>query len=117
MLRIIQNRSSASAQSYYTQGDYYTEGQELAGYWGGKGAKRLGLSGEIRREDFQALCENRNPNTGERLTPRNKADRTVGYDFNFHVPKGVSVVYMLNRDERILDAFRASVRETMQELE
>ena len=35
----------------------------------------------------------------------------------FHVPKGVSLVYALNQDERILSAFRTSVRETMDELE
>jgi len=117
MLRIIQNRSSASAQSYYSKADYYSEGQELAGYWGGKGAAQLGLAGEIQQRDFHAMCDNKHPGTGERLTPRTKSDRTVGYDFNFHVPKGISVAYMLTQDERILEAFRESVRETMQELE
>lgn len=117
MLRIIQNRSAASAQSYYSKADYYSEGQELVGQWGGLGAELLGLTGEIKQHDFEAICQNRHPATGERLTPRTKSERTVGYDFNFHVPKGVSLAYMLGGDERILEAFRASVRETMQELE
>lgn len=117
MLRIIQNRSSASAQSYYSKADYYSEGQELAGTWGGLGAERLGLSDLVQQADFKALCENRIPGTNDRLTPRTNDDRTVGYDFNFHVPKGVSIAYMLTQDDSILQAFRDSVRETMQELE
>ena len=43
MLRIIQTQSAAQAKSYYSHSDYYTEDQELAGVWKGKGAERLGL--------------------------------------------------------------------------
>ena len=117
MLRIIQNRCSASAQKYYSKADYYSEGQELVGRWGGLGAERLNLSGTVEHEAFNRLCENRHPETGKPLTPRTKADRTVGYDFNFHVPKGVSLMYLLGGDTRILGAFEDSVRDTMQELE
>jgi conjugative relaxase-like TrwC/TraI family protein len=117
MLRIIQSTSVSQAKGYYSKADYYSEGQELAGTWGGIAADRLGLHGEIRQQDFERLCDNLHPATGERLSPRTKTNRTVGYDFNFHVPKAISVAYMLTQDERILDAFRVSVRETMQELE
>lgn len=117
MLRIIQNRSSESAKSYYAQSDYLSEGQELTGYWGGKAAERLGLSGEVGKQHFDRMCGNLHPQTGDRLTLRTKADRTPGYDFNFHVPKGVSLAYAMGQDDRILDLFRASVEETMQEIE
>lgn len=117
MLRMIQNCSSAGAKRYFSQADYYLEGQEQAGQWFGKGAERLGLRGKINQPDFDALCDNQMPGTGERITPRTKSDRTVGYDFNFHVPKGVSLAYMLNGDHDILDAFREAVRETMKDIE
>lgn len=117
MLRIIQNSTPAGAKSYYSTADYYTEGQELAGVWRGHAAARLGLSGEVRRGDWDALCDNRNPATGEPLTARTKSDRRVGYDFNFHVPKSVSLLYGLTGDERILDAFRESVDATMRDIE
>lgn len=117
MLRIIQNSTAAGAKVYYSTADYYTEGQELTGVWRGKAAERLGLSGEVRKDDWDALCDNRDPATGETLTVRQKENRRVGYDFNFHVPKSVSVLYALTEDPRILAAFRQAVGETMNEME
>ncbi len=117
MLRVIQTKSAGGAKSYYSKSDYLSEGQELTGIWGGKAAERLGLSGEVEKFHFDALCDNQHPQTGDRLTARNKSDRTVGYDFNFHVPKGVSLAYLVNDDKRILQAFRDSVEETMREIE
>ncbi len=117
MLRITLNRNASGAKSYYSTADYYTEGQELAGIWKGEGAKRLGLQGEVRRDDWDALCDNRDPNTGDTLTPRQRTARRVGYDFNFHVPKSVSLLYGLTQDERVLDAFRESVEATMEDIE
>lgn len=117
MLRINQNSSSAGAKSYYTQADYYTEGQELVGVWRGQGAERLGLSGNVGKADWDALCDNRHPGSNLPLTPRKKSERRIGYDFNFHVPKSVSLLYSLTRDEQLLVAFRESVRDTMTEME
>jgi len=115
MLRIHQIRSAAEAKSYYAQTDYY--GQELVGNWGGKSAERLGLAGPVTLEAFGRLCDNLDPASGEQLTVRQKSNRTVGYDFNFNAPKGVSLLYALTGDERILTAFRSAVGETMRELE
>lgn len=117
MLRIHTNTNSAVAKSYFSSADYYSEGQELLGVWRGKGARVLGLSGEVGRQEWDRLCENLNPTTGGSLTQRQKAERRVGYDFTFDVPKSVSLLYGLTGDERILDAFRTSVDETMNELE
>src|SRR5260221_3200321 len=117
MLRIIQSTSIAGAKNYYSSADYYSQGQELEGVWQGKAAARLGLSGVVRKEDWDALGDNRKPATGKVLTPRQKTNRRVGYDLNFHVPKSISILYGLTKDDRILDAFRDSVRETMQDME
>jgi conjugative relaxase-like TrwC/TraI family protein len=117
MLRMNQNMSVDRARSYYSTADYYSEGQELTGQWRGQGSELLGLEGEVRKADWDALCDNRHPATGEQLTPRRRDDRTVGYDFNFHVPKSVSVLYAMTRDERILEAFREAVNGTMCDME
>lgn len=117
MLRITQQSSPAAAKSYYAASDYYREGQELVGSWGGKGAERLGLEGTVGKRAFDLLCEDRDPATGKRLTPRIKDGRTVGYDFTWSVPKSVSVLYALTRDESLLGAFRSAVDETMRDIE
>jgi conjugative relaxase-like TrwC/TraI family protein len=121
MLRVIASRCAGAAKEYFKQSlgreDYYSEGQEIRGNWHGVGAENLGLSGPVTQKAFDALCENQRPGTDDRLTQRNCDNRRVGYDFNFHCPKSVSVVYEFTKDERILDAFRVSVKQTMQEIE
>jgi len=123
MLRITPSTSAKGAKEYFTQSltrddtGYYHEGQELAGAWGGKGSQMLGLSGSVSQEAYFALCDNRNPSTGEQMSPRDKDNRRVGFDFTFSAPKSVSVLYELSGDERILKAFRESVSETMREVE
>jgi conjugative relaxase-like TrwC/TraI family protein len=89
----------------------------MVGAWGGKAAERLGLDGDILRQQFERLCDNLHPLTGERLTARMRADRRVGYDFNFHVSKSVSLLYALADDPAILDAFRWAMNSVMAEME
>ncbi len=117
MLRVTQQSHAAAAKSYYAASDYYTEGQELVGHWGGKAAAMLGLEGQVDKPRFDRRCDNLHPDTGSRLTPRTKGNRTVGYDFTWSVPKSVSLLYGLTKDERLLDAFTRAVDETMLDIE
>src|SRR6202163_1572645 len=117
MIRITQQDSANGAKRYYAAADYYSEGQELVGCWGGKGASRLGLSGTVDKFSFERLCDNLDPRTGQPLTVRTRSERTVGYDFTFSVPKSVSLLYALSGDQDILDAFRAAVDETRREMQ
>lgn len=130
MLRITMNKSAAGAKKYYSeeyyheghsmQHDYYAEGEHSIGKWGGKGAEQLGLTGNIRKEDFADLCDNMIPGTGKKLTVRNEAGRRVGYDFTFNASKSVSLAYTFGNDaekKELLEAFRSSVSETMGEIE
>ncbi|MEP7218860.1 MAG: relaxase domain-containing protein, partial [Bacteroidota bacterium] len=106
MIRMIQSSSSAHAKAYFADAlakpDYYVSDQELPGYWQGRLAGRLGVSGTTSKDDFFALCENIHPRTGKRLTPRVKANRRTGYDINFHCPKSVSILHVLSSDDHIL---------------
>src|SRR5580698_2144364 len=117
MIRITQQNSASGAKRYYATADYYSEGQEIVGAWGGKGASRLRLQGTVDKFSFERLCDNLDPRTGKQLTVRTRSQRTVGYDFTFSVPKSVSLLYAMSGDEKILGAFRASVNETMREME
>jgi conjugative relaxase-like TrwC/TraI family protein len=117
MIRITKQNCARDAKRYYAVADYYSEGQEIIGAWGGKAAERLGLSGTVDKLSFERLCDNLQPQTGKPLTVRTRDDRTVGYDFTFSVPKSVSLLYALSGDQDILEAFRGAVAETMQEVE
>ena len=124
MIFINHQKSSSAAKDYFTQhispgdGRYYTEenAQQMKGVWHGRGAKMLQLSGEVRQEDFFRLCDNLTPD-GKKLTARNDSDRRVMTDLTFDVPKSVTLAYELGGDDRILDAFRQSMRETMADIE
>src|SRR3984885_6829102 len=117
MIRITEQGSAKDAKRYYATADYYSEGQELVGSWGGKGAAMLGLEGTVDKFSFERLCDNLDPRTGTPLTVRTRSDRTVGYDFTFSVPKSVSLLYAMSGDKEILDAFSGVVNETMREIE
>lgn len=117
MLNITAQRGADGAKAYFAKADYYSEGQEIVGEWGGKGAALLGLSGQVGRAAFESLCDNLRPGTAEPLTPMTRDGRRVGYDFTWSASKSVSVVHALTGDERIVEAFRTSIRETMGEME
>lgn len=121
MIRMIQSNSEAHAKAYFedalTKSDYYIDDQELSGRLQGRLQKRLGLGVDVTKDVFFALCENRNPISGDTLTPRTKAGRRVGYDINFHAPKSVSILHALSKDAHIADAFRESVSAVMQAIE
>ena len=71
----------------------------------------------VGTEAFDALCENRHPVTGERITARTKTARRCGRNLNFHVPKSVSVADGLTGDPAVLVAFMAAAQETLAEVE
>ncbi|HVT90655.1 MAG TPA: MobF family relaxase [Tepidisphaeraceae bacterium] len=126
MIRMVVSSNAEGATRYFTEalskGDYYTQGQEYVGSWHGKGAGQLGLTGSdfsglVTPDQFRAMSQNRHPGKDEPLTERTVGNRRVGYDINFHAPKSISVLYGLTQDANILEAFRSSVQETMEQME
>ena len=122
MLRISPSEAGAAqVKKYYVKHSspeaYYSEGQDFNGVWGGRGAERLGRSGSLQANAFSRLCDNLHPLTGEQLTARMRANRRVGYDVNFHVPKSVTLAYMWSKDERIIRVIRQAAHETMLDMQ
>ncbi len=124
------------AKKYFKEhlavGDYYAEGQTVPGQWIGKGAADLGLSGVTTADEFVRLCDNLHPQTGERLTLRQKttriekgidgeerqaANRRVFYDFTFSPPKSVSIAALVGNDARIVEAHEQAVTLAMHQLQ
>ena len=142
MLRIIMSVSGEGATKYFdaalATSKYY--GSER-GQWGGKGAERLGLQGDVNRKDFIALASNKRPGTDETLTVRMKttrreaelvfdektntwkqiggevSNRRAGYDFCFSVPKSVSLYLVETGDKIVERKIHESFEETMLDIE
>jgi conjugative relaxase-like TrwC/TraI family protein len=123
MFTALAHKNLADAESYFdehlAQNDYYAAGEIRPGQWIGTGAERLGLKNAVTREQFCSLCENQNPNDGERLTQRQlKEDkRRVFYDFTCSAPKFVSVLAVTLDDQRLVEAHEESARLAFRELE
>src|ERR1035437_9148082 len=131
---MIQSRiqfNLSNARQYFREhlsaGDYYSQGEKVAGEWFGQGAEKLGLTGKITEDAFLALCEGKHPTTklklGQRMntvrqtaSDEMKANRRIFYDFAISPPKSVSVV-ALYQDDRILHLHNWAVRKAMFELE
>jgi len=123
MFTAIAQKNLADAEKYFeehlTQNDYYAAGEIRPGQWIGAGVERLGLKSNVTREQFCALCENLNPETGERLTQRKlqTGQRRVFYDFTCSAPKSVSVLAVTLDDQRLIQAHEESAKIAFRELE
>lgn len=124
MLRIHTSTSSAAAKQYYREGlatsDYYQEKGQTLGAWGGKSAQLLGLPEQVEQQHFDRIADNQHPMTGDKLTPRTKANRRVGYDFTFNAPKSLSIAFSLGDEElknHLKEAFETAVQRTMTDIE
>ena len=123
MFTAVAHKNLADARKYFdehlAQNDYYAAGEIRPGQWIGAGAERLRLKENVRREQFHALCENQNPNEGERLTQRSQKEgqRRVFYDFTCSPPKSVSVLAVMLDDQRLIEAHEEAASIAFQELE
>jgi conjugative relaxase-like TrwC/TraI family protein len=123
MFTAVAHKNLADAEKYFdehlAQNDYYAAGEIRPGQWMGAGAEYLGLKDNVPREQFHALCENQNPNDGERLTQRSQKEgqRRVFYDFTCSAPKSVSVLAVTLDDQRLIEAHEAAARLAFRELE
>jgi conjugative relaxase-like TrwC/TraI family protein len=123
MFTAVAHKNLADAESYFdehlAQNDYYAAGEIRPGQWIGTGAERLELKNIVIRDEFHALCENRNLQNGERLTQRQQREdtRRVFYDFTCSAPKSVSVLAVTLDDGRLVSAHEEATRIAFRELE
>jgi conjugative relaxase-like TrwC/TraI family protein len=109
MLSIRAQLTANNAKSYFKEhlqvGDYYSEGQAIAGKWIGKGAALLNLEGIVKEQIFLNLVDGLHPETGNKLLQRlnsvrhnkntHESNRRYFYDVCFSPPKSVSVMGLL----------------------
>ena len=119
--------SASDAKNYYASSvspgadsprhDYYSEGQESPGKFGGKLGERLGLAGQVvDKATFDRLCDNLHPTEDGSLTPRTNESRRVCKDLTFSGPKSFSIIEAFaSPEERALlrQAFDDAITETV----
>ena len=95
-------KNSQQCQYYLdmTQSDYYANRYEQAGYWAGKGAELLGLSGPVRAKELQNLFDGFSPDRKTKLVQNaGSPDRQKALDFVPAPPKSVSVIWAMSPPE------------------
>jgi len=113
MLSVANVRSAGGAASYFAKDNYYARADaDRSGIWVGKGAERLGLTGSVEARTFEAILRGELP-TGGRIGRDGTAHR-AGTDLTFSLPKSWSLLALVGKDERIIDAYRNAVIETLQ---
>jgi conjugative relaxase-like TrwC/TraI family protein len=123
MFTAVAHKKLANAKEYFqehlSQNDYYAAGEIQPAQWIGRGVEPLRLTEQVTSEAFCALCENKHPETGERLTQRTQKEgqRRVFYDFTCSAPKSVSVLAVTLNDQRLMDAHAEAARIAFRELE
>jgi conjugative relaxase-like TrwC/TraI family protein len=123
MFTAVAQKNLADAEDYFdehlAQNDYYAAGEIRPGQWIGMAAERLGLNNAVTRDQFHALCENKNPHDDKRLTLRQEKtnQRRVFYDFTCSAPKSVSVLAVTMDDDRLVSAHEEATRIAFRELE
>ncbi|BDW83688.1 hypothetical protein MACH24_31260 [Erythrobacter sp. Dej080120_24] len=112
MLSVANVRSPSAAASYFAADNYYTGADaDRSGTWVGKGAERLGLEGRVNAEQFDALLRGELPG-GIQVGNAGQAHRP-GTDLTFSLPKSWSLLALVGGDQRIIDAYREAVIETL----
>jgi conjugative relaxase-like TrwC/TraI family protein len=115
--------TAAKAETYYEEkyshDDYYSEKQQVAGQWFGRGAEELGLCGEVATEDFRAVLRGLRPASGDVLVHKANGydDRRAGWDATFNAPKSVSIQGLVGDDHRLIEAHGKAVSRALVELE
>lgn len=93
---------SAGQGFYYTdlaREQYYLDGGEPPGHWSGQAAERLGLSGEVGREELHQVLQGFGLE-GEKLVQNaGRENRQAGLDLTFSADKSVSVLWGLGDDQ------------------
>ena len=92
---------SKGIETYYTElarEDYYLEGGEPPGMWLGTAAEKLGLTGEVQKEDLSRLLAGFGRENDKLVRNAGSENRQVGWDMTFSAPKDVSIVWGIGSD-------------------
>lgn len=99
------------ASTYYEHSaDYYTVHQSHYDKWHGKLAKRLRLTGELSKGEFETFCQN---------IAEEERRKRIGFDATFSAPKSVSLALAESdeRREELIRIHQTAVERVLEEIE
>lgn len=119
-LQVLTNSTGQMGRvaNYYEDGadDYYASEGDAA-QWQGKGAKMLGLSGEVDKEAFRKLLAGDVNGQQMRQSTRSDYKNRIGIDLTFSAPKSVSMQALIHGDPVLVRAHDEAVRRTLEHVE
>lgn len=105
------------------QSDNYYVSERASAIWQGKGAAILGIEGKtVEKDQFVRFLDGKmpHPKTGEIQDLASNAkgqNRQAGFDLTVAPPKSVSVLALVGKDHRIIDAHEVANKVALQWLE
>lgn len=121
MISISNVKSASHASHYYEKDDYYAKDSkehQADSSWYGKGAKLLGLKGEIEQKSFKEILSGKL--AGQAVLGRKEGEELVhapGIDITFSAPKSVSIMAEVYQDKCIFEAQQKAVLKTLDYIE
>lgn len=103
------SKISSEGSSYYGKDNYYTKGEEEAGQWFGKGAKQLGLEGAVDNDKFDTMLQGKFDGIELGKGKDGTLNHHPGWDHTFSAPKSVSLLALVAKDERLIQAHDKAV--------
>lgn len=114
------HRSAASRASHYyadQKDDYYSR-DGTAAQWQGKAAQALGLTGQVRQEEFlRALRGDFGPDVRLARSVRLDAQARAALDITFSPPKSVSIQALVGKDASVIEAHDQAVTRALEFIE
>lgn len=118
-LKTVHRSSASKASHYYAEqkDDYYSH-DGTAAQWQGKAGEALGLTGEIRQEDFlRALRGDFGPDVELSRSIRLDAKARAALDMTFSPPKSVSIQALVGKDPTVIEAHDRAVTRALEFVE
>jgi conjugative relaxase-like TrwC/TraI family protein len=112
--------SPNQGETYYTAENYYSNEENQANStWSGKGARTLGLSGQVQGEAFKNLLHGNSPQGDKTLSGRkiNPEKHRAGIDLTFSAPKSLSLAALVGGNEALEQTHRTAVARTLAVIE
>lgn len=118
MMTISAVKESGGASRYYSQDNYYTEGENVErSQWMGKGAELLQLEGGVDPHLFEQMLSGQVD--GEQLgrVTKDGIQHRPGWDLTFSAPKSVSILSEVYELEAVREAHQQAVAEALEFIE